>query len=140
MFFYLSLDLHHLNTKVCLQLPVRLYSQSLCCFWNCSPALLHTLGFLSQTVYKNASTTSADGCTIPVVWSSFRQLHIKTHNEDGNFVNFHYPKYVLSGITSFSTTGKMALVNARTLSNKTFILSDFFLTLMPFICDMVKEW
>lgn len=132
MLFYSSLDLHNLKPKVRLHLPVSLYNHCVALGIARRPRYIHRGSRRNQCI-NNASTTSSDGCTIPVVWSSSRRLRTNnTRHEDRNahVVNLRHPKYVspgvTPGITSSSTTVKMTLVNARSLSNKSFILNDFF--------------
>ncbi len=135
MAFYSSLDLHQLNSKTRSKLPVGIHNHCVALGIVCRPRYIHQ-GSRRKQCTKTVSTISAVGCTIPVVWSSFRRLLTKTRYEDGNvnFTNLCRLEYVssgaLSGITTSSTITqppvKMALVNARSLSNKTFILNDFF--------------
>ncbi len=135
MAFYSSLDLHQINSKTRSKLPVGIYNHCAALGIARRPRYIHR-GSRRKQCTNTVSTISAVGCTIPVVWSSFRRLHAKTHYEDGNvnFTNLRRLEYVSSGVLSGITTSstipqppvKMALVNARSLSNKTFILNDFF--------------
>ncbi len=133
MAFYSSLDLYQLNSKTRSKLPVGIYNHCAALGIARRPHYIHRGSRRKQCT---KTTISAVGCTIPVVCSSFRRLLTKTRYEDGNvnFTNLRHLEYVssgaLSGITTSSTITqppvKMALVNARSLSNKTFILNDFF--------------
>ncbi len=101
---YSSLDLHHLNPKVRPPLPISLYNHCVALGIARQPRYIHR-GSRKHCTGLTTSVTSADGCTIPVVWSS---------------VNHHPLEYVplraLPPATTSSATVwpslKMALVNA----------------------------
>lgn len=144
-FFYSSLDLYHLNPKARPKLPTRLYNHCVALGIARRPRYIHR-GSRRKQCAINASTISADGCTIPVVWSSSRRLHTKTchENGNGNFAHLRCLEYVSSraplDTTTSSTTLKMALVNARSLSNKTFILNDFFISHALDVLFVTETW
>lgn len=135
MTFYSSLGLHHLKPKVWPPLPISLYNHCVALGIARRPRYIHRSSHKHCTGLTT-SVPSVDGCTIPVVWSPSHRLYAKTRREGGNinFVNHRSLEYVplralLEATTSSATVQssvKMALVNARSLSNKTFIMNNFF--------------
>ncbi len=75
-------------------------------------------------------TLSQDNDYIPVIWSSYRCSCIGSNDKSRgiNFGNITLLKHapLSSRRSACTTTAKMALVNARSISNKSFILNDFF--------------